>query len=396
MADNRSRSRSRGRAEDDTELWFSMPSSDRQYRSEQSAYRATSNCLSTGSMTPTPSRTQLPIPTISTTPDLNKSLPPPPAITEKKSRKPTVLRSFLRSGSTGSHLDPSHLQPEPNAHHQRHLSAGSHLSVDVHGPYQHQYSRSMPSSPYEQNHNTEPLYLPQSANPAFPDTTQYQPYSVRRDYPQRVSSLDTRFEPSPTRARTFPDPTVPNATARSSVSNRPRPHTWLSPTEPFADPSQFHLFVEATTGLPDDSDPWSPNGPNRLQGSLFARRPSNGSIPIPFQYTPAPIPDRTHQTASWQSFEPPLMSSRSVSAPMSSVPHQDAYRPPQSHLTVHMNAVNAELEMLGLEGDRSPEDDELPDYAQSQAEMSARKRKEAAARARDLEARWRGARSRRN
>jgi hypothetical protein len=60
-----------------------------------------------------------------------------------------------------------------------------------------------------------------------------------------------------------------------------------------------------------------------------------------------------------------------------------------------MNAINAELEMLGLEDD-SRDDDELPDYAQSQAEMNAKKRAEAAARARDLEARWRGARGGRN
>lgn len=61
-----------------------------------------------------------------------------------------------------------------------------------------------------------------------------------------------------------------------------------------------------------------------------------------------------------------------------------------------MNAVNAELEMLGLDGGSLQDDDELPDYAQSQAEMNAKKRAEAAARARDLEARWRGARGRSN
>jgi hypothetical protein len=60
-----------------------------------------------------------------------------------------------------------------------------------------------------------------------------------------------------------------------------------------------------------------------------------------------------------------------------------------------MNAVNAELEMLGLDSDESPADEELPNYAQSQAEMDARKREDAAARARDLEARWRDARGRR-
>jgi hypothetical protein len=54
-----------------------------------------------------------------------------------------------------------------------------------------------------------------------------------------------------------------------------------------------------------------------------------------------------------------------------------------------MSAVSAELEMLGLDDDQGP-DDELPDYQQSQAEMAAKKRHEASARARELEAQWRG------
>ncbi|KAF2627065.1 hypothetical protein BU25DRAFT_431678 [Macroventuria anomochaeta] len=374
-----------------------MPSFNRHYQSEQSAYRTTSTCLSMGSLTSTSSQIPLSVPTISTTPDINKSLPPPPT---EAGRKSATVRSFFRSRSSSTHLDPSYLQPGPHSHSQRHLSAGAHLSVDVHGHYQQQYSRSMPNSPYGQSHDPTPLCPPlariQSANLAYRDTTRYQPYPAMHEYPSRVSPVDTHFDASPTRARTFPDTTILSPTARSVVSSRPRPHTWLSPTEPFADPSQFHLFVEATTGLPEDSDPWSPNGPNRLQSSLFARRPSNGSIPVPPQYIPAPIPDRTHQTASWQSFEPPLASSRSVSAPMSSVLRQETFQPSYANLTPHMNAINAELEMLGLDGDATPDDDELPDYAQSQAEMNAKKRAEAAARARDLEARWRGARGRRN
>jgi hypothetical protein len=56
-----------------------------------------------------------------------------------------------------------------------------------------------------------------------------------------------------------------------------------------------------------------------------------------------------------------------------------------------MGAITAELELLGLE-DPQGSDDELPDYQQSQAEMAAKKRQEASARARELEARWRGTR----
>lgn len=389
---------STGRAEDDTELWFNMPSSERQPRTEQSAYRATAFRLSIGSVTTTSSQVQHAVPTIFTTPDINKSLPPPPPEAGRRSRTPATLRSFLRGRPSSNNLDSSHLQPALYTHHQRHSSAGVHLSVDVHSHHQAYHSRSMPSSPYQQTHDSSPVRPPpltrvHSAHPVVPDATQYRPYSVTPDYTSFVRPSSSQFDASPTRSRTFPESTISSPTTRNIVSSRPRPHTWLSPTEPFDDPSQFHLFAEATTGLPDETDPWSPNGPNRMQGSLFARRPSNGIIRAPPQYIPAPIPDRTHQTASWQSFEPPFTSSRSVSAPMSSILPQGPFDVPHRATSPHVNAVNAELEMLGLDDDLLS-DDELPDYAQSQAEMDAKKREEAAARARDLEARWRGARGR--
>ena len=209
---------------------------------------------------------------------------------------------------------------------------------------------------------------------------------------QQTAASENYFESSaPPRARTFPDSNTasPSATtARENMSNRPRPHTWLSPTDAFTDVSQFHLFAEAMTGLPDDSDPLSPTGPPQLAGSLFARRTQNDTIPLPLQYTMAP-PAPSSRRTDWQNFEPPLMSSRSVSAPTSSFPRPEPthqWQPP-----AHMASINLELEMLGLE-DEHPPDDELPDYAQSQAEMNAKKRVEASARARELEMRWRGAR----
>lgn len=58
-----------------------------------------------------------------------------------------------------------------------------------------------------------------------------------------------------------------------------------------------------------------------------------------------------------------------------------------------MNTINRELQMLGLEEDRVS-DEELPDYAQSQAEAHAKRRQEALARASELEARWRSTRGR--
>jgi len=205
---------------------------------------------------------------------------------------------------------------------------------------------------------------------------------------------------SPPRSRTFPEHT-PGVTARENIYSRPRPHTtWVSPTEPFSDVSQFHLFAEAMTGLPNDAELFSPTGPPQLQGSLFARRTANDTIPIPFQSPqcssrtqPTRRPHR-EQRDDWQNFEPPpLVSLRATSAQNHTLPVRnpplDSYeqwQPPS-----HMGAITAELNQLGLD-DPQGSDDELPDYQQSQAEMAAKRRQEASARARELEARWRGTR----
>ncbi|OAL55625.1 hypothetical protein IQ07DRAFT_482527, partial [Pyrenochaeta sp. DS3sAY3a] len=284
------------RTQNENELWFSMSSSARplqeQSRPEEpSAYRATSNRLSIYS---TSSRSPPRIPTISTSTDLNKPLPSSPSDSEKRKRKSASLRALLRRQQS-NHFDPNHLHPE--AYPPRNSS----LTLDTNSLPGHSYSRSMPNSPYEYipaSTSSDPANIPRASSAAanYPDQTEYQPYSLppqeqqQNTNPvraQRSISMNTYFESTtPPRARTFPESTAlsPSAsTARENVSNRPRPHTWLSPTEPFTDVSQFHLFAEALTGLPDDSDPLSPNAPVQLQGSLFARRTHNDIIPLPMQ-----------------------------------------------------------------------------------------------------------------
>jgi hypothetical protein len=383
------------------ELWFTMPNSSRQRQdrsraSEQSAYHATSNRVSTGSTSSTNSWTVSGVPSINTTADTNKPLPPSPTGSERKSRKPTYLRSFL-GRSSSSQLDPTHLQPESYNH--RYSTTSTSLNLDTNGQYHHAYSRSMPSSPYEYNQgatSSQPAALPraQSAASEYLNSTPYQSYTtpIQEAYPVRTSSMHTYFETSPPRARTFPTETSSaNPTMREGVSNRPRPHTWLSPTDSFSDASQFSLFVQATTGLPEDVDPLSPNGRPQLQGSLFARRGGNDTIPLPIQHNREPTSRSTHLRTDWQNFEPPPFSYRAVSAPVSTPPRPEPYQRFQG--SPHIDAVNRELELLGLEDDNAP-DDELPDYQQSQAEAHARRRAEASARARELEARWRSTRGR--
>jgi hypothetical protein len=391
------------------ELWFNMPSTlGRQQEdsraSEPSAYRATNHRLSTGSTSLGVPIVVGGIPSISTTADTNKPLPPSPTESERKKRRPTYLRSLLGRPSS-SHLDPTHLQPQPYYSNHRYSATSTSLSLETNGPHHHTYSRSMPSSPYEYDHTTtspHPVTNPRAnlTTTNYVDSTQYRPYTpplqehsdaayIPRQ--QRSPSVNTYFETTPPRALTFPtDTSVASPTMREGVTNRPRPHTWLSPTESFSDASQFSLFVQATTGLPEDSDPFSPNGPPQLQGSLFARRSGNDIIPLPFQNAAAAASGDTNWRTDWQNFEPPAIPDHSILAAAApslsrSIPYQSTQQ------TIQMAAINRELEILGLDDDNGP-DDELPDYAQSQAEAHARSRAEASARAMELEARWRSTR----
>ncbi|PSN67800.1 hypothetical protein BS50DRAFT_620275 [Corynespora cassiicola Philippines] len=389
---------------DGSGLWFSMPSSARQERDhnpspEQSAYQATSSRHGArANRSASPSRFP-PIPLISTATGVNKPLPPSPD-SDKRKPKPASLRSLLRRHPSAE-FDPTHLQPAPYQAHQRSSSTNGKLTPEPphNYHYHHQSSRSMPSSPLQYSHpTTHPAHLVRahSASSYYPDSTAYQAYSPAPQH--RVDSMGSGFDPQPPRTRrTFPDDTPTSATARPSVSDRPRPHTWLSPTEPFQNANEFHLFVEATSGLPGDSGPFSPDGPPRLQGSLFGRQRQNDQIPIPLQHP-------TYADSSWQSMgydyypsqpDSPLASPPLVSS--SALPRRESYQSSHrsthpSQRSPHLSAINLELERLGISDEEAPED-ELPNYAQSQAEMSAKKRKEATERARELEARWNSSRS---
>jgi hypothetical protein len=385
----------------ENELWFSLPSSsrsqqERSHASEQSAYRATTTQrLSMSSTSSSSPRAYTEIPSIHTTIDTNKPLPPSPTDSERKKRKPAYLRSLL-GRSTSSHLDPTHLQPHPS-----YSATSTHLSLETRSLHHHTYSRSMPSSPYKHNQvgtSLHPSSIPRANSAAanYPDSAEYQPYtpppqqasdSTYFVHPPRTSSMNASFETTPPRSRTFPvENSVTSPVMREGISNRPRPHTWLSPTDSFSDASQFSLFVQATTGLPEDSDPFSPTGPPQLQGSLFARRSGNDTIPLPPQNSTAAASRHTQPWTDWQNFEPPPFSQQTAPRLASNLTRPEPHQ--QFQATPHVAAVNRELELLGLEEDDAP-DDELPDYAQSQAEAHERRRAEASARARELESRWR-------
>lgn len=399
----------RSHSQTDNELWFNRPASARQHHDRDStiglsAYQATSHCISTRSThTAAPSRK----PAVSSS-HLNKPLPPSPSSSEKKSRKSTAWRDLLRR-EPSRRPDSTHLQPEPYQSRER---RSANLSVDTGSHHRHGYSHSMPSSPYifSQSHPDDAAHVPRAHSSASDyldcDATQYQPYSIppenqaSRTQNTHSVSANPQRETTPPRSRTLPD--SPLSPTRENASSRPRPHTTcLSPTEPFTDMSQFHLFAEAMTGLPSDFEALSPTGPPQLQGSLFARRNGNDSIPLPVQHahsspsTPPSLQLQRELRDDWQNFEPPPFISSQVApvfdvSPIIPISPLESYSPQwQPQPPTRMDSITAELELLGLNDTRGPED-ELPDYQQSQAEMAEQKRKEASARARELEARWRG------
>ncbi|QDS73549.1 hypothetical protein FKW77_000437 [Venturia effusa] len=149
----------------------------------------------------------------------------------------------------------------------------------------------------------------------------------------------------------------------------------------FTSPSDFALFVEATSSLSINSI--SPN-------TWSSPRVYPEATPPPRLLAPLP-PLSYHQLRSRSS---PATSDRQV-----------ARQPSHSQLVaealvglVHEDMVRAEAGTHGLNEDElTPDDDEdgLPDYAQSQAEASARQRREAARRAQELDEAWSRARRRR-
>ncbi|KAF2744502.1 hypothetical protein M011DRAFT_166552 [Sporormia fimetaria CBS 119925] len=268
-------------------------------------------------------------------------------------------------------------------------------------------------------------------------------------------SLGT-FQITPPRTRrTFPETTTPSsATAPRRPSYSRATHS--ESNEPLHDASDFGLFVEATSGLPPgclDFSTFSPTSPPRLHRSHFGDDRQNAAIPFPPRDPLAG--QRSASAQGWQqsscSEDAPLTSSsalprrasqqspiitssafdRRAPAPAlrqhqrmsssalpsrdcaesstcrSTLPRTDSDEPftsssalpqresqPDPRPNHHLTVANLELERLGINDEEQVNDDELPDYAQSQAEMSARRRREATARARELEARWAHARGR--
>jgi hypothetical protein len=129
------------------------------------------------------------------------------------------------------------------------------------------------------------------------------------------------------------------------------------------EPTDFHLFVEATSGLDSSA-------------SFLLTSPQSPPNPRPTFQLSRQQPPGLHtnpQSNAHYLQEPP---------PQATVMTQENYTPSQ--------AFNESIQNISGDEEQPP-DDELPDYAQSQAEASQKRRREAAIRAAELERRWQAA-----
>lgn len=167
----------------------------------------------------------------------------------------------------------------------------------------------------------------------------------------------------------------------------------------FSDAEDFSLFAQATAGLgpdslflepepiksdhgdddPDkDEDLLSANPPPQFPVFALPRRPHSPSEPFRSR-TPTAVSSqvpRVPSTTNIQRLQTPPQRSASITTESTPLPH-----PPIDHLvasTAHDPWAD----------DGPPPDDELPDYAASQAQAHASQRAEATRRARELQMRW--------
>jgi hypothetical protein len=324
-------------------------------------------------------------------------------------RKPTRLSAgSLSSIEERQHLQPPEQQQTYIAYSPPALAPRSAPSIQT------SFSNVAPIAPVESPAWPYPIqhreYLqPQYTNFSPVSSNPYDSWEYHSS-PQRLRA-NTSYMTSPTSYANYPPPDVFEPTSESGRgwSGSSAPAAMQSPVAPtraqgiplrvstraesnfrrqseavdeFTSPSEFALFVEATSSL-----------------SINAIAPSNWSSPHAY---PAPPPPPSRLLAPLPPLPHQQMRSHSSPAPFN---RQVIRQPSRSQLIAealvgldHEDRMRAEAGILGLdEDDLTPDenDDDLPDYAQSQAEASARQRREASRRAQELDAAWSRARRRR-
>lgn len=183
-----------------------------------------------------------------------------------------------------------------------------------------------------------------------------------------VWELSTSFVPS--MAQRFAARGPPPQTGRRSSRRE-------SEAVEFTSPNDFALFVEATSSLNiTPAFPTHSLGFETQQPSNFPATPYYQQTRVSLNRLAAPLP--------------PIPQYRSHSSPAPATRRPPAHQSSRSQLLAE---ALAGVELQDLEN--SEDDDELPNYEQSQAEAGARQRQEAARRAQELNEAWSAARRRR-
>lgn len=225
------------------------------------------------------------------------------------------------------------------------------------------------------------------------DTFEYYPRSVSQPVtpglPEPMTDIDsltTTFSRAPT---------YPSAGNRKSGRRESRIRD-----SGFDDEHQFRLFVEATAGLgpiPSMDDDFSPTIPSssRSQGRDPSRRHGSeaGAISSPVAETPTTVQALQH-LAQMPESTPPLQPERSNLQSFGSEFDSWLQAPP-SHQRLAQRRSNPSMSSQASPEedwqsvpDVSPIEEELPDYAASQAQAQASHRAEATRRAQELQRRW--------
>ncbi|RMZ26690.1 hypothetical protein D0859_09259 [Hortaea werneckii] len=219
------------------------------------------------------------------------------------------------------------------------------------------------------------------------DQSRASPRSISQ--PNTPSHLQTRFDeyqPTPMPSLGIPrSPTCP-------PTGRRRMHSDSGiQDDAFRNESDFRLFVEATAGLEPEQPPKTRPDPLHYPSDTSPHHygPSQPyDIVSPVAETPTTLCALQGIAQMPKSVSPPLQQ-REASAidPIafdlslhSAVPPSSGFRPPTGSSSTFAGARDSPLS--------SDEDEELPDYAASQAQAQAAQRVEAARRAQELQRRW--------
>jgi len=400
---------------------FSAPSSSYMYSSNFRLYRlfAYESLIKTGSMAPS----QIVPPWLrnraqsqkdpqqlegsTTTPRLRRSLSfaststtpssSPTSPTDHARRLPVRLSSLIRRqhAKEKTNQDSKASQPQYAAYSPNPEPAAPRSAPSIITSFpdeQVQVSTSNPQALYLQHMTASPsIYGISHSNPvsAITLSADISNDPLETDGSSQTEASNTLSSTSYTsRTTSQPSSTIAESLRKSTSSSDPHQlqrtssETTISDnqeneaTDAFSSPSEYALFVAATSSLSFDDATTAPIGLSSMSDDQIT--PARLAAPLP----PVPQADSVQPLLSQASMT--LAQPRSQSYPPQRVPIQTfAGRQNRSQIVAEA--------LLGLEHDTDEQnsDDELPDYATSQMEANARQRWEATQRARELDEAWR-------